>query len=58
MEKLYFAFYLVAFVLLVIDTFAGSTRDHVTARLLPAALALVVLVLVIQSYKAIYAPHL
>lgn len=53
MEKLYFALYLVAFVLLVLDAFAGSTRRHVQTSLLPLALALAILVLVIQSYKAI-----
>ena len=53
MEKLYFAFYLIAFVLLLLDAFAGSTRRHVQTRLLPLALSLVVLVMVIRSYKAI-----
>jgi hypothetical protein len=53
MEKLYFALYLVAFVLLMIDAFAGSTRRHVQTSLLPLAIACAVLVLVIQSYRAI-----
>jgi len=53
MEKLYFALYLIAFVLLLLDAFAGSSRNHVQTRLLPLGLALVVLVLVIQSYRAI-----
>ena len=53
MEKLYFAFYLIAFVLLLLDAFAGSTRRHVQTSLLPLALSLVVLVMVIRSYKAI-----
>lgn len=53
MEKLYFAFYLIAFVLLLLDAFAGSTRRHVQTSLLPLAIAFVVLVLVIQSFKAI-----
>jgi len=53
METLYFCLFLAAFVLLLVDTFAGSHREHVTARLLPAALACWVLVLVIQSFKAI-----
>ena len=53
MEKLYFAFYLIAFVLLLLDAFAGSTRRHVQTSLLPLALAFAILVLVIQTYKAI-----
>jgi hypothetical protein len=53
MEKLYFAFYAIAFILLLLDAFAGSTRRHVQTSLLPLGIAFAVLVLVIQSYKAI-----
>jgi len=53
MEKLYFAFYLIALVLLLLDAFAESHRGHVQVRLLPLGIAFAVLVLVIQTYKAI-----
>jgi len=53
MEVLYFALFLIAFVLLLLDSFAGSNRENIQTRLLPLGLAAWVLVLVIQSYKAI-----
>lgn len=53
MDKLYFALFLVAFVVFLIAAFSGSTRRNVAVAWLPLGLAVWVLVYVIQSYRAI-----
>ncbi len=53
MDKLYALLYTLACVLLILDAFAGSSREHVMTRLLPLGIFFAVLVVTIQAWKAV-----